>query len=146
MSLLQQIGQSVGSFLASKRGVANGFAGTDANNHLLASHLPTQVVIRDASGKISPSDLPASLGVGMMHFSDDFDASAGVAPVSPSADNLGWVWRVTVPGTVLGVRYEIGDWLVSTGTGFVCHANGASDLGTTADFTAALNAAFLGTL
>lgn len=141
MSLLQQIGQSVGSFLASKRGAANGFAATDANNHLLAAHLPSQVLTRDADGKIAVADLPATV----MRFQHDFDASLGVAPVTSSADNCGWVWRVSMPGTVLGVNYQIGDYLISTGSGFA-HLSGGNggEQGTLSEFTAALDAGFQG--
>lgn len=141
MSLLQQIGQSVGHFLASKRGVANGFAATDHHNQLLAAHVPAHVITRDSNGKIALADLPDDVGQAM-RFHNDFDASSGALPITPSTANIGWVWRVTVGGVVQDVHYEAGDCLVCTGMGFVRLGHGTGELGAISEFTAALSAAF----
>ena len=66
MTILQQIGQTVGEFLAAKRGAANGFAPTDTNNKLPNSFLNSDVVIKDGTGRIPLSDLPLSVTTGGM--------------------------------------------------------------------------------
>ena len=117
MTLLQQIGQTVGEFLAAKRGAANGFAPTDANNKLPNSFLNSDVVIKDGvTGRIPLSDLPLSVTTGGMVYQGEFDASTGNAPDTTSTSNKGWMWRAIAAGTVAGLSLDIGDYLVSNGT------------------------------
>lgn len=118
MTILQQIGQTVGEFLAAKRGAANGFAPTDTNNKLPNSFLNSDVVIKDGAGRIPLSDLPLSVTTGGMAYQGSFDASTGTAPDTPSSSNNGWMWRATAAGTVAGLSLDIGDYLVSNGTGW----------------------------
>ena len=119
MTILQQIGQTVGEFLAAKRGAANGFAPTDTNNKLPNSFLNSDVVIKDGvTGRIPLSDLPLSVTTGGMAYQGSFDASTGTAPDTPSSSNNGWMWRATAAGTVAGLSLDIGDYLVSNGTGW----------------------------
>jgi hypothetical protein len=118
MSLLQQIGQTVGAFLAAKRGAALGFAPTDATNKLPNSFLNSDVVIKDGTGRIPLSDLPLSIAVGGMTYQGEFDASTGTAPDTPSSSNRGWMWRATTAGVVAGLSFDIGDYIVSNGTGW----------------------------
>ena len=118
MSILQQIGQTVGDFLAAKRGTAIGFAPTDANNKLPNSFLNSDVVIKDGTGRITLSDLPVSVTAGGMIYQGEFDASTGTAPDTPSSSNKGWMWRATTAGVVAGLEMDIGDYLVSNGTGW----------------------------
>ncbi len=118
MSLLQQIGQTVGDFLAAKRGTAIGFAPTDANNKLPSSFLNSDVVIKDGTGRIPLSDLPLSVTTGGMVYQGEFDASTGTAPDTPSSSNKGWMWRATTVGVVAGLSFDIGDYIVSNGTGW----------------------------
>lgn len=118
MTILQQIGQTVGEFLAAKRGAANGFAPTDTNNKLPNSFLNSDVIIKDGTGRIPLSDLPLSVTTGGMAYQGSFDASTGTAPDTPSSSNNGWMWRATAAGTVAGLSLDVGDYLVSNGTGW----------------------------
>lgn len=119
MSLLQQIGQTVGAFLAAKRGTATGFAPTDADNKLPNSFLNSDVVIKDGvTGRIPLSDLPLSVTTGGMVYQGEFDAGTGTAPDTPSSSNKGWMWRATTVGVVAGLSFDIGDYIVSNGTGW----------------------------
>ena len=119
MTLLQQIGQTVGDFLAARRGTAQGFAPTDTNNKLPNSFLNSDVVIKDGvTGRIPLSDLPLSVTTGGMVYQGEFDASTGTAPATPATTNKGWMWRATAAGTVDGLSLDIGDYLVSNGTGW----------------------------
>lgn len=119
MTLLQQIGQTVGDFLAARRGTAQGFAPTDTNNKLPNSFLNSDVVIKDGvTGRIPLSDLPLSVTAGGMMYQGEFDASTGTAPDTPSSSNNGWMWRATTAGVVAGLEMDIGDYLVSNGTGW----------------------------
>lgn len=117
-TLAHDIGQIVGAFLGLKRGAANGFAPTDTNNKLPNSFLNSDVVIKDGTGRITLSDLPLSITTGGMVYQGDFDASTGTPPSTPATDNKGWMWRATAAGTVAGLLLDIGDYIVSNGTGW----------------------------
>lgn len=118
-TLAQSLGQIVGAFLGQKRGSANGFAPTDTNNKLPNSFLNSDVVIKDGvTGRITLSDLPLSITTGGMVYQGEFDASTGTAPATPDTTNKGWMWRATAAGTVAGLLLDIGDYIVSNGTGW----------------------------
>lgn len=118
-TLAQSIGQIVGAFLGQKRGSADGFAPTDTNNKLPNSFLSSDVVIKDGvTGRIPLSDLPLSVTTGGMVYQGEFDASTGTAPATPDTTNKGWMWRATAAGAVAGLSLDIGDYIVSNGTGW----------------------------
>lgn len=118
-TLAHELGQIVGAFLGRSRGAADGFAPTDSNNRLPNSFLNPDVVIKDGvTGRIPLSDLPLSVTTGGMVYQGEFDASTGTAPDTPATGNKGWMWRATAAGTVAGLVLDIGDYLVSNGTGW----------------------------
>lgn len=121
MGLMQSLGTALGGWIKSKLGVANGIASLDGN------------------GKIPVSQLPASI-TGPMKLIGELDASTNTAPVTPSSSNAGNTWYITGAGTIAGLALDDGDWLVSTGTGWIKQEG--SDLGSVQSFADALDTAW----
>lgn len=66
----------------------------------------------DATGKVDPSYLPASI-VGSMHYMGTWDCSSGAYPVGPAQGDY---YVCSVAGTISGTAYTVGDWLAYNGT------------------------------
>ena len=139
-TLAEDFGNSTAEFLISLHGQPNAFAATGSDNKLLQTHLPDTVVTLDGTGKIPLSALPASLTVGGMQYKGVLDASAGVEPVAPAPENNGWQYKVSVAGTVGGHDLDVGDFLISNGSGWDKIDGTDSDIGTVNDFATALAA------
>lgn len=140
ITLAEDFGNSTAEFLISLHGQPNAFAATGSDNKLLQTHLPDTVVTRDGSGKIPLADLPSSLTVGGMQYKGVVDASAGAEPVVSAPENNGWQYKVSVAGTVGGHDLDVGDFLISNGSGWDKIDGTDSDIGTVNDFATALAA------
>ena len=70
---------------------------------------PNGVAGLDSGGKVPIGQLPASVTAGGIRYKGTFDASTGSYPASPADGDL---YRVTVAGTVSGVVYTIGDYIL----------------------------------
>ncbi len=140
ITLAEDFGNSTAEFLISLHGQPNAFAATGSDNKLLQTHLPDTVVTRDGSGRIPLADLPSSLTVGGMQYKGVVDASAGAEPVVPAPENNGWQYKVSVAGTIAGHDLDVGDFLISNGSGWDKIDGTDSDIGTVNDFATALAA------
>ena len=136
ITLAEDFGNSTAEFLISLHGQPNAFAATGSDNKLLQTHLPDTVVTRDGSGRIPLADLP----VGGMQYKGVVDASAGAEPVVPAPENNGWQYKVSVAGTIAGHDLDVGDFLISNGSGWDKIDGTDSDIGTVNDFATALAA------
>ena len=121
MGLMQSLGTALGGWIKGKMGVADGIASLDSN------------------GKIPVSQLPSAI-TGPMKLIGELDASTNTEPVTPSSSNAGNTWYITGAGTIAGLALDDGDWLVSTGTGWIKQEG--SDLGSVQSFADALDAAW----
>jgi hypothetical protein len=99
-----QIGKISGAVQSTALGAANGVATLDASSKLTASQLPNSVL----GGLVYQGTFDASTGK---------DASDANIPGAAAA-NKGFYWIASVAGTYNGLDFEVGDWLVSNGTGY----------------------------
>ncbi len=117
------------SFVAYRNGVV-----TDLPGFIEPSDKALYVTVRvvdaslDENGKIPEDQLPESVfgdlrWAGLIPpYSGSYDAARGVDTgtneqiPTPSKENRGYYWIVTVPGNQWGYELTQGDWLVSTGT------------------------------
>lgn len=81
-------------------GQANGIATLDSEGHLLVSQMPTSALI----------------------YKGQWDASSGAYPVQTTY-TVGDFYIVSVAGTVSGVAYYVGDWIIWNGTSWDRSAN-----------------------
>lgn len=70
--------------------------------------IPNWLATLDNDGKIPISQVPSSI-VSPLVWKGFWDASWGVYPASPED---WWSYWINVAGTISGVEYEIGDWIV----------------------------------
>lgn len=82
------------AFVAGQKGSANGIASLDSN------------------GKVPNAQLDLST-LGTLVYKGTWDASLGYYPSNPSS---GYFYIINVAGTISGVEYNIGDWIVYNGT------------------------------
>lgn len=69
------------------------------------------------NGKLASALLPASV-VGAMVYQGAYDASTTNPPAAASSGNQGHYYIISVAGTIATVDYQIGDWIISNGTGW----------------------------
>lgn len=73
-------------------------------------HNENDVVVMDANGlPVKDSGVQISTLAAGMHPKGEWDASGGTLP---TPTNVGDFWWITIAGTMGGVDYEIGDWVV----------------------------------
>ena len=95
----------------------------DATTAVSSADTTTQLALADlfahkadlVGGHIPIEQLPAAV-VGGLSYKGTYDASTGVVPVAAAAANKGWYYVISVAGTIGGVSYTVGDWIVSDGS------------------------------
>ncbi|SDK41324.1 collagen-like protein [Bradyrhizobium ottawaense] len=105
------------SQLGSKPTTLGGYGITDA---VSASSLGASngVATLDAGGKLSTSQIPASL-VGAVVYHGTWDASTNTPPLASGVGTKGWYYKVSVPGTtnIDGHNtWQVGDTIIFDGT------------------------------
>jgi hypothetical protein len=89
-----------------------GTAVTETNVQSALAYLYGHKADLDANGKLLVAQMPEVL-VGALQYQGTFDASAGTPPTDPKR---GQYYVITAAGTIGGVAYTIGDWIVYSGT------------------------------
>jgi hypothetical protein len=79
-----------------QKGAVNGVAPLDGGAKIPAIHLPDSIL-------------------GAIEYKGLWDMSGGTAPYAADTVNNGHYFKISVPGTYLGVSFAVGDWLISNG-------------------------------
>jgi hypothetical protein len=70
------------------------------------------------NGKVPVAQLPASV-LGALKYQGGYNAATNTPTLPvPGPSNLGFYWVTTVAGTQQGFQLDVGDWIVSNGTGY----------------------------
>jgi hypothetical protein len=105
----QLLGKHLAEGAVTSTKVAEGAISAMNKIHADIKNVANGLPVLDAQGKILASQLPNSI----MEYKGMWDATSGVPSATP---NAGDVYRVSVAGTFETVGYEVGDYIIYSGT------------------------------